>query len=218
MNGDEVALYLQAHPEFFDEYEELLAGIELKHPHDGRAIALSERQIIQLRSRNKVLESKLRELLNFGEENDSISERLHQTTTALIRTNSLEELLRLVYLRLQNDFAIPHVAIRLWDRHDRADLSEYEPVGEEVKAFAAGAAYPYCSHQPMLDTAQWFGAAQPALRSFGYVALRNDAHSAGLIALASEDPRRFYPEMGTLYLARLGELVAAALSRHRSSA
>ena len=43
------------------------------------------------------------------------------------------------------------------------------------------------------------------------------AHSEqafGLLALASEDPQRFYPDMGTLYLKRLGEIVSAALARH----
>ncbi len=35
-----------------------------------------------------------------------------------------------------------------------------------------------------------------------------------MLALASEDAARFYPEMGTLYLARLGELLSAALRRY----
>jgi uncharacterized protein YigA (DUF484 family) len=34
-----------------------------------------------------------------------------------------------------------------------------------------------------------------------------------VIALASEDPKRFYPEMGTLYLSRVGDLVSHALWR-----
>jgi len=36
----------------------------------------------------------------------------------------------------------------------------------------------------------------------------------GMLALASEDPMRFFPEMGTLYLKRLGELTSAALRRY----
>jgi uncharacterized protein YigA (DUF484 family) len=32
--------------------------------------------------------------------------------------------------------------------------------------------------------------------------------------LASEDAQRFYPEMGTVYLKRIGELVGAALLRY----
>ena len=34
-----------------------------------------------------------------------------------------------------------------------------------------------------------------------------------MVALGSEDPQRFYSDMGTLYLERLGELVSAAISR-----
>jgi uncharacterized protein YigA (DUF484 family) len=45
------------------------------------------------------------------------------------------------------------------------------------------------------------------------VAMRSE-QSFGLLALASEDAQRFYPEMGTLYLKRLGELVSAALLRY----
>jgi len=37
----------------------------------------------------------------------------------------------------------------------------------------------------------------------------------GVIALASEDPKRFYPEMGTLYLRRLAEVATAAIERNR---
>ena len=31
--------------------------------------------------------------------------------------------------------------------------------------------------------------------------------------MASEDKQRFYPEMGTLYLDRIGEILSAGLSR-----
>jgi hypothetical protein len=51
------------------------------------------------------------------------------------------------------------------------------------------------------------------LRSFAYVALKG-SQAFGLLAMASEDARRFYPEMGTLYLKRLGELGSAALARY----
>jgi uncharacterized protein YigA (DUF484 family) len=65
----------------------------------------------------------------------------------------------------------------------------------------------------MLDTAGWFGAAAAQLKSFAYVPLRGE-RTLGLLALASEDPQRFYPEMGTLYVKRLGEVASAAISRN----
>ena len=62
------------------------------------------------------------------------------------------------------------------------------------------------------DTALLFEGA-PAQGSFAYVPLR-DGDTFGLLALASDDPKRYYAGMGTLYLQRLGELVACALAVH----
>jgi uncharacterized protein YigA (DUF484 family) len=45
------------------------------------------------------------------------------------------------------------------------------------------------------------------------VPLRRDAQVFGLLALGSEEPERFYTEMGTLYLGRIGDMVGLALLR-----
>ena len=211
MTGEDIANYLRTHPEFFDDHAELLATIEVRHPHEDRAIPLTERQLVQLRERNRVLEGKLRELVAFGEENDSISERLHRATVALIRIDDLQELLRLLYFHMHEDFAVPSVAVRLWGGPAR-EIPECSPVSTEMQAFADSLAHPYCSHRAMFESENWFGETGPLLRSFAYVRLR-DGERGGVLALASEDPKRFYPEMGTLYLKRLGEILAACASR-----
>ena len=51
------------------------------------------------------------------------------------------------------------------------------------------------------------------IRSQALIALRNGGGTIGMIALGSEDNQRFYADMGTLYLERLGEMVSAALAR-----
>ena len=79
--------------------------------------------------------------------------------------------------------------------------------------FAASLAHPYCSTKAMVDTGEWFGENAAHLRSFAYVTLKND-QTIGLLAMASEDAQRFYPEMGTLYLKRLGDIAAATLLRY----
>ena len=42
------------------------------------------------------------------------------------------------------------------------------------------------------------------------VAATSRANVTGLLALGSEDAQRFFPDMGTLYLRRIGEPCAAA--------
>ncbi|MBL8491934.1 MAG: DUF484 family protein, partial [Rhodocyclaceae bacterium] len=45
MKPDDVARYLQGHPEFFEQYAELLSQLHIPSPHGGRAVSITERQI-----------------------------------------------------------------------------------------------------------------------------------------------------------------------------
>src|SRR5215213_3301093 len=84
VTSEAVSTFLQEHPEFFEQYADMLADIYIPHPHGGRAIPISERQILTLRERGKLLETKLREVIQFGEENDAIGEKVHRLTLALL--------------------------------------------------------------------------------------------------------------------------------------
>jgi uncharacterized protein YigA (DUF484 family) len=213
MKPEEIAAWLKENPEFFEDYAEALADIYVSHPHGGRAIPISERQIITLRERSRQLETKLREVIQFGEENDAISEKVHRVSLALLAARDLNAILSALYLSLREDFAVPHVSLRVWAAVTGEGGPEFAPVSEASRAFAASLTHPYCSAHAMVDTAGFFGEAAGHLRSFAYLPLRA-GETFGLLCLASEDAQRFYPEMGTLYLKRLGELVASALTRH----
>ena len=213
MKPEEVAVWLKEHAEFFEQYADLLSEIYIPHPHGGRAIPISERQILTLRERNRQIEGKLREVIQFGEENDTISEKVHRLSVALLAASNIRGVLNAVYLNLREDFAVPHVALRIWGAASHAELPEFKPVSDASREFAAGLAAPHCGSHAMVDNAGVFGEASAHLRSFSYLPLR-DGETFGLLALASEDPQRFYPEMGTLYLKRLGDLVGAAVARH----
>jgi uncharacterized protein len=213
MNPEEVAGWLKEHPEFFEQYADLLSEIHIPHPHGGRAIPISERQTLALREKNKQLEGKLREVIQFGEENDAISEKVHRISTALLAASDMRGVLNTVYMNLREDFEVPHVVLRAWRASRHADLPEFAAVSAATSEFAGSLAHPHCSAHAAVDTAALFGEAGTHLRSFSYMPLR-DTETFGLLALASEDAQRFYPEMGTLYLKRLGELVGAAVARH----
>lgn len=213
MNPDDVAAYLKEHPEFFENYAEVVADVMIPHPHGGRAISISERQILTLRERAKQLEVKLGEMIQFGEENDVISEKVHRLGLALIAAHDVVALSNVVDFNLREDFAVPHVALRLW--HEGATAAE--PVSEATRTFASGLLHPHCGPLAMADTAAFFGEAASLLKSYAYIPLRG-GDTFGLLALASEDAQRFYPEMGTLYLTRIGEVIAACLLRQLEAA
>ena len=205
---DDVAAYLKEHPEFFENYAEVVADVMIPHPHGGRTISISERQILTLRERARQLEVKLGELIQFGEENDVISEKVHRLGLALIAARDVPALSHAVDFNLREDFAVPHVVLRLWHAGAAADA----PVSDATRTFAAGLLHPHCGPLAMADTAAFFGEAAVLLKSYAYIPLRGK-DTFGLLALASEDAQRFYPEMGTLYLTRIGEVIAACLLR-----
>jgi len=212
MKPEQVAAYLREHPEFFEHYADFMADLFIPHPHGGRAIPIAERQILTLREKNKLLETKLAELIRFGEQNDAISEKLHRLTLVLMAAADSDAVIHATRYHLREDFALPHVELRLWGFGRSGSSVEFTPVSEETRVFADSLTQPYISTRAMFDSAGWFGAAAEQLHSFAYIPLRGQ-DAFGLLTLASEDAQRFYPEMGTLYLKRLGDVAGAALER-----
>jgi uncharacterized protein YigA (DUF484 family) len=202
MRAEEVAQYLQDNPQFFEEHVETLVQLNLPHPHGGRTISLSERQLLALREKNKELEKKLREMIAFAQDNEALQHKVHEFVVALFAARDLATLLEMIPHLLRDIFAIPHAALHLWQTN---------PPSAEVLAFADAQAQPVCLHHAAHDTAAWFGEQAAQLHSYAYLPLHAGSETIGLLVLASEDKQRFYPEMGTVFLQRIAEAVSSAL-------
>jgi uncharacterized protein len=242
MNAQDVADYLQQHPEFFDEHATLFATLTVPHPHGGRAIPLAERQMITLRDKNRGLELKVAELMRFGQENDAIAERLARWTRMLLLQRSPRLLPETLTGSLEEIFSVPHVALSLWEAADEyAGVARGAEASSELIAYVETLSEPYCGapvagaaaalplfHRAVVDdetlareTADGVaadGESQPGMsdvRSVALIPLHRGAAPKpfGLLALGSADARRFHDGMGTDFLARIGENSSAALTR-----
>jgi hypothetical protein len=214
LSAQEVAEFLRQNPGFFENHVDVLMNLQIPHPHGGRAVSIGERQLVALREKSKLLEDKLRELIQFGEENDAVGGKVHRLCCRLIEAPSLDAALDTLYLDLLDHFAVPHVAVRLWNvAEENPETKEFSAVASEMREFVEKMQAPYCGGHAVYESQAWFGEAAPHLKSFALVRLERDGLTFGVVALASEDPQRFYAEMGTLYLARIGELMSQALWR-----
>jgi uncharacterized protein YigA (DUF484 family) len=211
MKAADVAQYLQDNPEFFESYSDMLSQISIPHPQGGRAIPIVERQVLTLRDKNRVLETKLAELIQFGEENDALAEKVHRLCIALIRAKDVAALIVALNMNLREDFSVPHSTLRLWNV-PLQPLPEFDRVDEDSRTFADSLPRPYCGPANGIPVTAWFGEAATHLRSLAAMPLRDEA-SLGLLVMASEDAHRFYPEMGTLYLERIADMLSAAIKR-----
>ena len=213
-SSEEVAQYLKQHPQFFDEYADMLSDIYVSHPHGGRAIPISQRQIVTLRDKNQILQDKLRELVKFGEENDVIGEKMHHLSIMLLTFTHLNDFLSELNSILQDNFSIPYVELRLWNINcDSLETSKFINTDTEIHTMTNSLLHPYCGPQLTDEIKQWFGEGATNLRSFSMIPLKTK-QTIGLLVLASKEPQRFYPEMGTFYLQRIGDLISTAISRY----
>lgn len=210
MNEQEVAHYLRSEPRFFDRHPDLLESILVPHPHGGRAIPLAERQILGLREKSRLLEVRLGELLRVAEENDAISEKVHRLALALLATDGFAACAQTLYLHLREDFAVPHVALRVWGRTLPPGAPESEDCGAVLRDQVEAMPAPLCGGAAGNAFLPWFGQSREHVRSLALIPL-GQTRAFGLLALGSEDPQRFFADMGTLFLRRIGELAAAAI-------
>ncbi len=214
MNANDVLRFLLRNPAFFEEHPALVTQLRLPHPHSGKAISLTERQLIGLRQRIAQLEDKFGALLECGEENDAIGDKMHRLSVGLLEATDFPTARQALYTHLLEDFVVPHVAFRVWCSAHSYPGAEFMLVGEEVRQFTIDLPEPYCGTPPLAEITQWFGPEGQQVRSQALVPLHYAGEILGLLAMGSEDPERFYSGMGTLYLTRLGELISASLHRH----
>ncbi|WP_223121765.1 hypothetical protein, partial [Salmonella sp. S071_01786] len=80
----------------------------------------------------------------FGEENDAIGEKMHRLAIALLAVSSLDELFNALYFSLKEDFAVPLVALRLWNIAGSAGShAEFTPISDDVRTIAESLPQPY---------------------------------------------------------------------------
>ena len=89
-----------------------------------------------------------------------------------------------------------------------------------VAAGAASLSAPYCGVNAGFEAVGWLHQAQGGVASVAMIPLRQgegpQASTFGLLVLGSPDPTRYGADMGTEFLARIGEIASAGLARLRA--
>ncbi|MCL2020589.1 MAG: DUF484 family protein [Betaproteobacteria bacterium] len=215
LSAESVMCYLEANTQFFEQYADRLAAVFVPHPYGGRAISLTERQIITYRDQIRKLERKYQELSGYGEDNDAISEKMQRLTLALLGAEKAEAVTHLTVMHLREDFAVPHVDLLWRTNPGRRCPPGFVAVGESLDSTLEKLEKPYCGSKDDLPVPVLFGQEVRHIRSQALTQLRvpGEFGGRGILAMGSEEPERFYAGMGTLYLQRMAEIVSAALAR-----
>ncbi|CAI8711221.1 DUF484 family protein [Pseudomonas sp. IT-P100] len=212
-----IAAYLEAHPDFFVEHEELLPAMRIPHQR-GDTISLVERQMTILRDRNIELRHRLSHLMDVARDNDRLFDKTRRLILALMDASSLEDVVISVEDSLRQDFQVPFVSLILlgdnpmpvgrWVTHADAQtaigglLSEDKSVSGSLR-----------EHE--LDFL--FGEEQR--KQIGSTAVVAISHQGihGVLAIASRDPQYYKSSVGTLFLSYIAEVMGRVLPRVNNS-
>jgi uncharacterized protein len=216
---DAIATFLQGNPDFFERHPALLTKLKLPHGRGASTVSLIERQVLMLRDKNQKLESRLHELIDVARTNDVLSGKIHRLACRLIGARDAANLIDRLEASLREDFGASEWLIligstgetdlnRISNRHLRVVDAGTVELRMFDTLFEGGR--PRCGQIRDSQRDYLFGAGTVEIGSAALVPL-GPGSSSGLLAIGSPDTERFHPTMSTDFLARLGELVSAAL-------
>lgn len=204
IEAEDVAAYLESHPDFFDRHPDLLEHLHVPHVAGSAAISLVERQVKLLRDKQAANRERLAELVRVARSNDLLAERIHALSLRLLQSRTLAEIESQVLRSMREEFDVNPACLFL------APSAAATVLREGSSLLSAGK--PRCGHFGDAQKTLFFGAAGCELRSLALVPLGPGA-AQGVLALGSADPDRFPPGLSTDFLTRIGELIAAAVRR-----
>ena len=230
MNKDQIAIYLNEHLEFFNEYPELLKKIKEIKDDDlpiepMSTLSLADRIIKRVHDDKEHLKSKLEWLYEISRANEKIQEHLFEIERLVLTSTNLDQMVDQLKKEIPNRFSIPSVLLCLvtGSDHFMEDRlrQRYNGNLDELVKFICR------------ETADsWFEAGlKPVLRSevedsevFGPNNGHNDIKSEALIPIMAQDtivgaiafgspkPFHFHDGLGTEFLERMADKVSISIT------
>jgi len=203
---DAVAAYLAAHPDFFERRPDLVVRMRVPHA-SGRAVSLIERQVEVLRGQLQGERRRLAHLIARAQDFEALSARLHGLSLRLIAAQDLEHMQTVVTETFCRELNAEAAALKLFPLE--SDAADPDPTVNIFTELLNGE-HSLCGPLSTEQSNVLFDELSASIRSAALIPIRA-AGRAGVLAIASSDPERFGPDMGTDFLDRLGEIVSQKL-------
>ncbi len=230
MNKDQIAIYLNEHPEFFNDYPELLQKIKAVELEDLPleplgTLSLADRIIKRAHDDKEHLKSKLEWMLEISQANEKIQEHLFDIERLILTSSNLDQLVGQLREEIASRFAIPHVLVCLVDGADffienKLKDKYGEPLNEALKFVDRETATRWFAggNKPVLrgevkEESEWFADSDlnESIESEALIPIVVRKQVAGAIVLGSGKRFHFHPGLRTDFLERMAEKMAIAL-------
>jgi uncharacterized protein YigA (DUF484 family) len=226
LNDGLISDFLRQNPLFFERNAHLLTELYLPSPHGNGAISLAERQQLAQRDKIRVTENMLAELIENAKQNDVTTQKIHQLSIALMSHPRLSQIVEIVSRSMVEIFNVDYAHFYCWLHAEAEALSEmpiFSPVPDVLSEWVSALEEPYCGAKPTqaqipLENAQGSFAFVPLYAHTPKAVEESPSHlpAIGVLILASKDAEHFKPNMGTVFLSRIGDLLSVAIANARA--
>lgn len=218
---EQVIIYLRNHPDFFQQHGHLLSELHLRH-ESGGAISLVERQVAILRERNMMMRRRMNELMQTAKYNDELFAKTRTLTLELLHVDNWHELNEVLATYVLTDFHADFVCCHLAgiaidgnaepgtsmpldhieSHHDGLPHERYMrgpyPVCAALRKDELGELFPRVTHE---------GDGSAVLAPLAVEPL------GGCLAIGGRDPQDFSPDMDTLFVTYIAEVLSRVVQR-----
>lgn len=226
MNKDQVAIYLNEHPEFFNEYPELLRKIKEIKEEDlpiepMSTLSLADRIIKRVHDDKEHLKSKLKWLFEISRANEKIQDHLYEIEQLVLTSTNLDQMVNQLRQEIPNRFGIPSVTVCLVQgsdhfMEDRLRERYNGELDESVKFISKDTASNWLQGnlKPVLrgeiEESEVF--VSDPIKSEALIPIVAQDSLVGVIAFGSPNAFYFHEGLGTEFLERMADKVAISIN------
>jgi hypothetical protein len=184
--------------------------------HDsGQAISLVERQVAILRERNIDMRRRLTHLVGAANDNDTLFEKTRRFTLHALDCETLDSIDGVLADTLIDDFAadFAHCFVSHPSAFESRQHLTYVSSADDLPLLHLTQTTSLsCGMLRVDELQQLFGPEVGGDGSAGLVRMKH-GELIGVLAIGSTDPTRFSPDMGTLFIRYIGDVLSRVLAR-----
>ena len=228
MTKDEIAVYLNDHLEFFNNYPELLGKIKSIDNKDipickSNTLSMSGRLIKRAKEDKEKLQSKLEWFVEVARANKEINQHLFEIERLILKSTQLDQMVKQLGEEITLRFKIPYALLYLVDGGDHYMEHKLEDRFSKkleglltftdqitINTWFKGELKPVLTSE-IKTGSKVFGKELKNIQSECIIPIINRGDICGAIALGATKPRHFHKGLQTEYLERMADRLAIAI-------
>ncbi|MDC8829613.1 DUF484 family protein [Alteromonas gilva] len=203
VTAEQVGQFLVENPDFFIQHPSILQSLQIPHAQKG-SVSLVELQSEQMRKKVRLLNYKLSQLISIAKQNEKIYRAYAELNLRLLKCKDISDILLLLQETLQEELSLASVELKMFKGANA--LPELQKRLFMEKRFKQT---PYFFGRLSQHEKQLMFGDQTAESTA--LILLGDNNDLGILAVGSHSADHFTPDMDTLLLNQLREVLNVVL-------